>query len=329
MHGNKTSKKPSLLNREGQRKRAVQAPLKESEPPIAQPESGKDMARPPCDEAAVTEPTSKSAPISLTVPLTAWQLGGAAVKGLAHWRKDLPCQDAVTWRRQPRPILVLSDGAGSAAVSELGAKVLVTGISRFLFSMEDALCPWMDAATGQEQEQAEGWSRRLLLHAQGLLEDLAQSERRKVSEVRATLLLAVLGAVHSFWWQVGDGVIVAQSSEKSRVLGDITKSKGEFANQTCFVDTASPADPQFGVLPTADLLGLALMSDGGAERLVAYDGSQVGTRVDGWLEELRQKSFAPEKIAVAFHEPEMWQRTSLDDRSVVLAARSQQECLDE
>lgn len=322
MSRKKTPRKLLVRNQESQRDGVVQALLKESEQPIAPPD--KDMASTLCDEAALPTPALESLQNPLTVPLNTWQLSGAAVKGLAHWRKDLPCQDAVRWRAQPRPILLLSDGAGSASVSELGAEVLVTGIARFLSSMEDALRLWMDAATGQEQEQVQQWSHRLLLHAQGLLEDLAQSERRKVSELRATLLLAVLGTVHSFWWQVGDGVIVAQSNEKARVLGDSSKSKGEFANQTCFVDTASLEDLQFGVLPTADLLGLALMSDGGAERLVANDGSQVAARVNNWLEALRQKSFSPEQLAVAFHEPEMWQRTSLDDRSIVLAARPRQ-----
>lgn len=310
-----------MRTQEIQHNKAVDALSKEPEQPVVQPASGEAVADLRCGETVASAPIAEAVQPLLTVPLDAWQMGGAAVKGLAHWRKNLPCQDAATWRAQPRPILVLSDGAGSASVSERGAEALVIGISRFLISMEDALGLWMDAATGQEQEQAELWSRRLLLHAQGLLDDLAHSERRQVSEVRATLLFAVLGAVHSFWWQVGDGMIVAQSHETSRVLGDPTKRKGEFANQTCFVDTVSSKDLQFGVLPTAELLGVALMSDGGAERLVALDGSQVAARVDKWFEELREKSFSPEKIAVAFHEPEMWQRTSLDDRSIVLAAR--------
>jgi len=81
------------------------------------------------------------------------------------------------------------------------------------------------------------------------------------------------------------------------------------------------ADVQFGLLPSADLQGLALMSDGGAEKLVAHDGSRVAARMGAWFDELAQQMLSPEKIALAYHEPAMWERTTLDDRSIVLAAR--------
>ena len=74
-------------------------------------------------------------------------------------------------------------------------------------------------------------------------------------ELRATLLLAVVGTVRSFWWQVGDGAVVVRTDAGLKALGEANKTKGEFANQTCFVDTANPADMQFGLLPTADIFG--------------------------------------------------------------------------
>lgn len=267
--------------------------------------------------------TSETQRGPVETPLSAWQICGEAVTGLAHRRKGLPCQDAVTWRSPTRPILALSDGAGSAAVSELGAAALVGGVSRFLVSMEDVLSPWLDCAAGKGEEQAARWSERLLAHALGLLEDLAHIERRNVRDLRATLLLAVVGTVHSFWWQVGDGAIVVRSTNGLRTIGDTSKTKGEFANQTCFVDTAGRTDVQFGLLPTSEIFGVALLSDGGAEKLVAHDGSRVAPRIGKWFDAVAQRSFSPDKIALAFHEPEMWERTSLDDRSVVLAARTE------
>jgi hypothetical protein len=261
-------------------------------------------------------------PVPVIIPLSEWQICGEAVTGLAHRRNGLPCQDAVAWHSTTRPILALSDGAGSAVVSERGAVALVSGVSRFIVSMEDAVSPWLDGTAGNAREQAELWSRRLLTHARGLLDDLAHAERRNVREVRATLLLAMVGTVRSFWWQVGDGAIVAQSVDGLRVLTDTVKAKGEFANQTCFVDMASSVDVQFGLLSTSEIFGLALMSDGGAEKLVAHDGSRIAPRVGKWFDAVAQQMFSADKIALAYHEPEMWERTSLDDRSVVLTARS-------
>ncbi len=260
------------------------------------------------------------------VPLSAWQLSGEAVIGLAHRRKGLVCQDAVAWRQTARPILALSDGAGSAVVSELGAAALVSGISRFLMSMEDALAPWLDGEGAHSSADTNTdlgalWSARLLAHAQGILEDLAQAQRRSVRDVRGTLLVAVVGQVRTFWWQVGDGAAVVQYAHGLRVLGDTRHAKGEFANQTCFVDIARAADVQCGVLPSAEVFGLALMSDGGAEKLVAHDGSRVAGRLNEWLSATVEQRLPPDKIALAFHEPAMWERTSLDDRSIVLLAR--------
>ncbi len=257
----------------------------------------------------------------LPTPMTDWQLCGDTVIGLAHRRKGLPCQDAVAFHQSQRPILALSDGAGSAAISERGAQALVIGVTRLLRTMEDDLSPWLDGEDDASQAQSTRWAERLRLHAKGLLADLASAERRDVRDVRATLQVAVIGERHIFWWKVGDGAIVARKSEGLWSLGNQASAKGEFANQTCFVDAASASDMQFGILSTQEVFGIALMSDGGAEKLVSYDGSKVANRLGEWLDDVAAQRFAIDRIALAFHEPAMWERTSMDDRSIVLAAR--------
>lgn len=267
------------------------------------------------------EPTREMASVAESVPLSDWHLCGEAVIGLAHRRKGSPCQDAVAYRSTPRPILALSDGAGSSAVSELGAQAMVTGITRFLMSLEDDLAPWLDDTDATPPAQTARWTTRLLRHAQGILDDLARSERRSVLDLRGTLLLAVIGERQTFWWQVGDGAAVARHTDGLRVLGNPASAKGEFANQTCFVDIADIGAVQYGLLPTPEIIGLALMSDGGAEKLVAHDGSRIAARLGEWFNAVADDRFPPDRIALAFHEPEMWERTNLDDRSVVFAAR--------
>lgn len=255
------------------------------------------------------------------VPLSIWQLCGDSVTGLAHRRKDLPCQDAVAFRTSPRPILALSDGAGSAAISERGAQALVVGATLFLRTLEGDLAEWLDGDDEPSPAQLTRWAQMLLLHAQGLLADLAQAERRGICDVRATLLIAIVGARRLFWWKVGDGAIVVKKPDRLVALGNPANAKGEFANQTCFVDTARTGDVQSGLLETHEILGIALMSDGGAEKLVAHDGSKVANRLGDWLTDVAAQRFSTEKIALAFHDRAMWERTSLDDRSIVLAAR--------
>lgn len=288
-------------------------PTNEADTPLPGQETG--------TTASASEPKVVQPSVPLPTPMTDWQLCGDTVIGLAHRRKGLPCQDAVAFRKSPRPILALSDGAGSAAISERGAQAVVIGVTRFLRSLEDDLAPWLDGDDNASQAHATSWAERLRLHAYGLLADLARAERRDVRDVRATLQVAIIGERNIFWWKVGDGAIVARNSEGMWSLGNQASAKGEFANQTCFVDTASAGDVQSGVLSAGDVFGIALMSDGGAERLVSHDGSKVASRLGEWLDDVTEQRFAIARIALAFHEPAMWERTSLDDRSIVLAAR--------
>lgn len=244
--------------------------------------------------------------------------------GISHHRTNLPCQDAVAWRSKPRPILALADGAGSAVVSERGALALVDGMSRFLESLEEDVAGWLDSphqANANLDATNAHWSRRLLAHAKGLLVDLSRAERRDVRDFRSTLLLAVLGTERIFWWQLGDGTIAVRNEGSLRTLGDIACAKGEFANQTLFVDIARVEDVQYGTLSTHTVSGIALMSDGGAEKLVARDGSAVAARLGIWLDAVAENRLHAGEISVAYHDPKMWERTTLDDRAVVLCAR--------
>ena len=271
--------------------------------------------------AAVCDASAPLVEAPPEVSCSVWKMCGVAVTGLAHLHNGHPCQDAVAWSHSTRPIMVLSDGAGSAPISERGAGVLVRGIRRFFLTMEDDLANWLDEPQAAISEQSPLWAQRVLFHAKGLLDDLAETEQRRPQDARATLLLAVLGRRYIFWWQVGDGAIVVQSAQGLQKLGNSQIAKGEFANQTCFVDTAQMEDVQFGVLPTAEIFGLALMSDGGAERIVSYDGQRVADRLRKWFDQLTQKELTPDQLALAFFQPDMWERTTKDDRSIVLAAR--------
>lgn len=267
-------------------------------------------------------PAPLPTPVAVPVALNNWCCSGVAVAGVAHWRKGMPCQDAMSWRSVPRVVLALSDGAGSSVLSDRGAAVLVQGMPRFLASLEDALSTCLDHPAPVSLTDRAVWARRVLLHAQGLLADLARSEKRPIRDVRGTLMVVVVGTHHVFWWQVGDGVVVVRDSVQMRVLTQVGQAKGEFANQTCFVDEATLADVQCGIEPAADVLGLALMSDGGAERLVSNDGKQVAGRLAKWFDDLTtEQGLTPDRLALAYHEPEMYERTTLDDRSIVLAAR--------
>lgn len=282
-------------------------------------------------QATQTAEPMASAISSVLETTRRWFVQEEAVVGLAHRVRNLPCQDAARAVAHPRPALVLADGAGSSAVSEIGARAVVGALVRLLDTLDKPLSEWLDRDCADPGQQARSWGLLLVKHAIGTLRDLAAEHRRELRDFRCTLLVAVLGRQHLLWLKVGDGAIVLeqrrlQTEEQGQpswahelcVLGE--PGKGEFANQTQFLDGIGPDEVQVGCLPSAQVSGLALMSDGAAERLVAHDGSRVALRVSSLLQQLRADKLQRSALTRMFYEEDFCTGTSGDDRSIALTA---------
>ena len=270
---------------------------------------------------------------SWCVPNGQWQVLAESVVGLSHRDKNLPCQDAVACQGSPRVCLVVCDGAGSSAVSELGANALAQGISLLCHSLEAF---WVDLLDTPSSNDAllEKMARLVLRHAKGMIAQLASTHRREARDFRSTLLLLVIGKAHLFWLKVGDGALVIEQVEHrysvpalptdGRVtmlstLGEL--GKGEFANQTTFVDELLKfSDVQFGLQSSEFLTACAAMSDGAAEKLVSLNQRQVAGRVSQWFDALRQQRLARKTLTQAFYSEEFNKHSTGDDRSIALAA---------
>lgn len=262
----------------------------------------------------------------------AWYALEEAVVGLAHRNKNLPCQDAAQAVCGVRTVLVVADGAGSSAVSEIGAQAVVTGTVRLLDTLDKSLAELLDLQVNPEQTAARSMGLLLVKHAMGLLKDLAVQHRREVRDFRSTLLVVVVGQRRLLWVKVGDGALVVERMRLGRLsiaipvwesvcatLGDA--GKGEFANMTQFLDAIAPQDVQIGMIDSADISGVAVMSDGAAEKLVSNDGQIVASRVSVLLDKLRQDRLRRTELTKMFYDEEFCQGTTGDDRSIALAAR--------
>ncbi|MEH6577382.1 MAG: protein phosphatase 2C domain-containing protein [Amphritea sp.] len=266
----------------------------------------------------------------------AWQSMDEAVVGLSH--RDvypvLPCQDAAYAVHHPRPAVIVADGAGSSSVSEIGADAVAKGLGRLLKTLESPLAELLDHS-GNEADIRQ-FALLLVKHARGLLEDLALQHRRPVKDFRCTLLVAITGKENVLWLKVGDGVLVAEriypapscdSGEAEKVslqpervtLGEM--GKGEFANQTTFVDESlMPDEVQSGLISAKGLSGLVAISDGAAEKLVANDGSCISQRISVWLEALRHEKLKRRVLTKAFYSEDFNAGTTGDDRSIALVS---------
>lgn len=257
--------------------------------------------------------------------LTDWNICGESVVGLAHRRRNEVCQDAIYYANNTRPILVLSDGAGSGLVSELGSKILTIGMCRFFNSLNEEFQLFLDNYKLLNDEEAikekcDYWSLIALNHAKGLLEDTAILNKRNIKDLRGTLLFVIVGKYFTFHFQLGDGAIIYQNkNEELKVILPNENSKGEFANQTIFVDEATINDIQSGVLLSNEINAIALMSDGITCKLVSTDGSKVAGRINTWFDLLANDNLTRDQLTSMFYSQEMSEKTNYDDRSIILA----------
>lgn len=293
------------------------------------------------------------APVPLALPLPAavtpvaapvWLCQHEAVVGLSHrtMQPPLPCQDAALARTQTHPLVVVADGAGSSAVSEIGAQAVVSGLARLLHTLERKVALLLDTpATAQHEEQARALALLLVKHARGLLDDLAATHRRALRDFRCTLLLAIVGREQLLWLKVGDGALVLQRQEpgpepkqpqapqaapeaahlRLQVLG--LAGKGEFANQTQFLDDSlQPGDVQSALVPVGGVVGVAVMSDGAAEKLVSHDGQRVAGQLGLWLDALRRDRLPRQTLTRGFYSDSFCSGSTGDDCSLALLART-------
>lgn len=251
-----------------------------------------------------------------------WYAVAEAVVGLAHRRVEppLPCQDAFSISIKPRVALLVADGAGSAALSEVGAKAVVNACQRFIHTLEERISELLDNEKEPESESTKRFSLQLVKHAMGTLDDISKEHRREIRDFRCTLLILVVGKERLLWIKVGDGALVVEDKGELRTLGEV--GKGEFANQTTFIDDKlTPDSVQFGITSAIYVSGLAAMSDGAAEKLVANDGSRVAAKMTDFFNKLRKNSLNRTQLTDFFHDKEAWHATSGDDKCLALAAR--------
>ncbi len=263
----------------------------------------------------------------------AWLVLEESVVGLAHRTKNLPCQDASQAVLLPHIALVVADGAGSSAVSEIGAQAVVTGTVRLLETLDKPLAELIDAKTTPQKDSARTMGLLVVKHAIGLLKDLAVLHRREVRDFRCTFLLMVAGQRRMLWVKVGDGALIVERlrpgssqdatsptwTSECATLGDV--GKGEFANLTQFLDAVTPKDVQTGLIEATDISGMAAMSDGAAEKLVSNDGLTVAGRVSALLAQLREDRLKRTALTKMFYEEAFCEGTTGDDRAIALAAR--------
>jgi len=144
-----------------------------------------------------------------------WKLLYESARGASHERSGQPCQDhafgGMTRAGEGTALVVAcADGAGSAALAEVGAALACQTITRLIF---DA-CEQGLKISALERPDALGWYRAV----RERLEAEAAERNAIMGDLACTILTAVVGQSAAVFAHIGDGAIVTGEAEEYRVV---------------------------------------------------------------------------------------------------------------
>lgn len=220
----------------------------------------KDQGKPEVDATVVPVPIQGS-----------WVLVGASVRGNGHIESNLPCQDNHKYEELGNGwgIAIVSDGAGSAAHSDMGSKIVVErGLVHFkkLIQQEG----WMDKNTLPSDAEWLSKSYSILRTMRDEVDLVAKKNNVAIKELSATCLVIIFSPIGLLTVHVGDGRMGCKPVNGAwKTI--MTPHKGEEANQTIFLVSdfwGTPNYVQSGILVPESIVvrepveAFALMSDG-------------------------------------------------------------------
>jgi hypothetical protein len=247
-----------------------------------------------------------------------WRVIGASVPGTAHARAGLPCQDAHRWEILPNGclVVVVADGAGSAAHAEEGARLATnTAVATLAPAIHDGIPAdehgWQDVMAAA------------FAAASTSLAAIAAAAERALRDYATTLTLIAATPTVLVVGQIGDGIVVAEREGGALFLA-ATPQRGEYANEVTLLTTPDAADRMaLSVFPT-DIHALAATTDGLlrlAVRLPAYEPHPpFFAPLFAFVAESTDREAAETELA-AFLASERVTRRTDDDKTLVLAAR--------
>lgn len=246
-----------------------------------------------------------------------WRAVGASVAGTSHQATGKPCQDhhAFGEIRVAGELVfaaVIADGAGSAARSDEGARLVC---EQFLIELEEMFVGIESiSAFGPEQLDACWKTTRLTLA------DHAATEGADLADFASTFLTAIVLPDRVLVAQIGDGAIVLGHGGAYRVA--IWPQQGEFANTTNFLTGRGWEERrQMLVLPSR-CDALVMFSDGLQQLALRYATHEPEHRFVGPLVSTLGDSYSLQQLEASLHDflssPRVNSRTD-DDKTLVMA----------
>lgn len=194
--------------------------------------------------------------------LVKWKVASVSIAGFSHQTEGTPCQDAHTVTITPSGSLVavLSDGAGSAARSAEGSRLLSDEVVANIVARLSEIEP--TKAARLEESVVRRWVEDAVESIRARLATLAASNGDSLRDFHATLLGVVAGADSGVFFHVGDGAGCATNLQDVSVGIVSGPENGEYASETYFVTQDDWRDHLRLTSFTSKHDVIALMSDG-------------------------------------------------------------------
>jgi hypothetical protein len=181
------------------------------------------------------------------------------LRGSSHLKTHQPCQDVHAFERLPGGTLVaaVADGAGTAALAEVGAEVAVKIAVETLKKRLGKDCCLADAP----EESWEPLLQEAMRAALDAVECEAASRGAPARDLACTLSLAVARPAMVAAAQIGDGAVVVADRD-GKIFALLRPVAGEYLNETTFLISPAALDQIQFACHTGEISRLALLTDG-------------------------------------------------------------------
>ena len=246
-----------------------------------------------------------------------WRAVGTSVAGTSHIKLNVPCQDHCAYQRitigSAQALLVaIADGAGSASLSDIGARAAV-----------DHLLGVIPAELTDVLQLNEDLLKRWLASTRRHLDDVASDCGADLRELACTILVGVLGEFASFFAQIGDGAWIVQRG--TEYFAATWPSDGEYVNETTFLTSPAWAESIKSRTVLGRMSAAAGFTDGLQRLALQFDSQSVHVPFfDPLFAVLRSADDETTLISplIEFLSSDRIAERTDDDKTLVLACRA-------
>lgn len=271
--------------------------------------------------AAVQEPGV------LSIVTRAWNVRGASVRGRSHGHRGEYRDDALAGSAHEHLlVLAVADGAGSSALSRIGAAVTAQ------LAVDRTIARFVSDTANTDGTSRLGTAMAHAVHDAAMrLHELATIGGVSPTSLRTTVILVAIAADIVLVSQVGDGAVLIRRTDGTVVRVGAQRETAWAGEVTCFVPDACAMTQAAALrqLRASDVALIALMTDGVDDPFhpLEQSGAALASQwIDGTTAPIgtaRQPTIGPvlddEKALVDWLS--FAQRGEVDDRTLLLAWR--------